>query len=89
MGKVLNGLKEQLKTDYKKDAEDCIKIYNKLKEIDGHVWGTDWGSLTKVKIAEKYPYERRHKPTQVGYIFLNGINTTTFCTNSSLNKDNK
>ncbi|MGK2864674.1 MAG: hypothetical protein ACSLE0_22280 [Chitinophagaceae bacterium] len=39
MGKLMIRLQKQLKTEYKKDAEDCIEIYNKLKEInDGHVW---------------------------------------------------
>lgn len=45
MGRVSDYLQEQLKSEdakLKKDAEDCIKIYEKLKEInDGSVWGND------------------------------------------------
>ena len=39
MGKLLDILEAQLKTDLSQDAKDCLIIYNKLKEIhNGHVW---------------------------------------------------
>lgn len=42
MGKLMNYLQKQLKSEgakLKKDAEDCIKIYEELKEMnDGKVW---------------------------------------------------
>lgn len=32
MGNVRDSLQKQLETEYRKEAEDCIKIYNKLKK---------------------------------------------------------
>lgn len=32
---VEKNLQKQLNTQFKKEAEDCIKIYNKLKELAG------------------------------------------------------
>mgnify|MGYP001174242167 CR=1 FL=1 len=76
MGKLSDRLEKQSKTEYKQDAEDCIKIYNKLKEqSDGHVWESEWTPLVTVEFIGKYPYTRRYKPTKIGYIFLKGINT--------------
>ena len=34
MSKTLKYLEKQLKTEHKQDAEDCLLIYNKLKEIN-------------------------------------------------------
>lgn len=74
MGKLLDRLNKQLKTDYKKDAENCLKIYNKLKEMDkGYVWSSKWNFLTDT-IFKGFPSdERRFKPNEIGYIFLKGI----------------
>ena len=74
MGKLLIRLEKQLKTEYKKDAEDCLKIYAKLKEMqNGHVWGSAWSPLVDT-IFKGYPSdERRFKPTAAGYIFLKGL----------------
>lgn len=71
----MNRLQRQLKTEYKQDAEDCIKIYNKLKDMhDGHVWESNWTPLVNTVFIGRYPaYERRFKPTAVGYVFLKGI----------------
>lgn len=50
MGKLMNYLQKQLQTELKKDAEDCLKIYDKLKELnDGSVWDTQWRILVDVK----------------------------------------
>ena len=74
MGKLLIRLENQLKTEYKQDAEDCIKIYNQLKEITGHVWESDWRPLVHTIFIKGFPSnERRFKPTSLGYIFLKGI----------------
>ena len=75
MGKLLDRLEKQLKTENKQDAEDCLKIYNKLKEMDnGRVWESKWTTLVSVKFVGTYPdNERRFKPTSIGYIFLKGI----------------
>lgn len=76
MGKLYDRLQKQLKSEeYKKDAEDCLKIYDKLKEMnDGKVWESSWNPLTTVKFVGTYPNsERIYKPSQEGYVFLKGI----------------
>lgn len=73
MGKLRDRLEKQLETEYKKDAEDCIKIYNHLKESTGHVWDSEWNPLV-TPIFEGFPSDkRRYKPTSIGYIFLKGL----------------
>ena len=74
MGKLYDRLQNQLNTEYKQDAEDCLKIYHKLKESqDGHVWGSTWNPLVTT-IFEGFPSDkRRFKPTAIGYVFLKGI----------------
>lgn len=76
MGKLYDRLQKQLKSEeYKKDAEDCLKIYDKLKEMsDGRVWESDWNKLTKVTFEGTYPNSVRiYKPSLMGYTFLKGI----------------
>lgn len=76
MGKLYDRLQKQLKSEeYKKDAEDCLKIYEKLKEMNnGKVWESSWNPLTTVKFVVTYPNsERIYKPSQEGYVFLKGI----------------
>lgn len=74
MGKLLDRLEKQLKTEYKQDAEDCLKIYNKLKEIsNGHVWESNWNPLVST-IFKGFPSdERRFEPTTIGKVFLKGL----------------
>lgn len=75
MGKLYDNLQKQLKSEeYKKDAEDCLKIYEKLKEMNnGSVWESSWNLLVKCEFIGSYPYFRAYKPTQEGYVFLKGI----------------
>lgn len=75
MGKLNYWLERQLKTEYKQDAEDCIKIRDKLRELnDGHVWTSQWSPLVDT-IYKGFPSdERRYKPTAMGHVFLKGIN---------------
>lgn len=76
MGKLYDRLQKQLKIEeYKQDAEDCLKIYEKLKEMNnGSVWDSSWNPLTTVKFVGTYPNsERIYKPSQEGYVFLKGI----------------
>lgn len=76
MGKLYDRLQKQLKSEeYKKDAEDCLKIYEKLKEMNnGKVWESSWNPLTTVKFVGTYTNsERIYKPSQEGYVFLKGI----------------
>ena len=74
MGKVYDSLQIQLKTEYRKDAEDCIKIWDMLIELNnGHVWGSEWRVLVSATF-EGFPSDnRRYNPTKIGYVFLNGI----------------
>lgn len=81
MSKVYDTLQSQLKTKYKKEAEDCIKIYNKLLEISkevygkSHVWQSDWTTLVTTKLVGTFPNVRKiHVPTAIGKVFLKGIN---------------
>ena len=75
MGKLYDRLQKQLKSEeYKKDAEDCLKIYEKLKEMNnGKVWESSWNPLTTVKFVGYPNSERIYKPSQEGYVFLKGI----------------
>lgn len=55
------------------DAEDCIKIYNKLKEIgEGKVWISCWNALTMPILDKSLPV-LGYQPNSVGEIFLKGI----------------
>ena len=70
----MDRLEKQLKTEYKEDAENCLKIYNHLKETTGSVWESNWKPLVST-IFKGFPSEeRRFKPTNIGYIFLKGLN---------------
>jgi hypothetical protein len=75
MGKLLDSLNRQLKSDYKEDAENCIKIYNHLKEKTDHIWESDWNPLVNTSFIGDYPNSKRiSKPTNIGNVFLNGLN---------------
>ena len=76
MGKLLDNLNKQLNSEYKKEAEDCLLIYNTIKEATGHVWQDDWNTLTKRWSIGIFPNSIRfYKPSELGKIFLNGIIT--------------
>jgi hypothetical protein len=70
MGKLMDNLKKQLKTEYKKEAQDCIKIYYFLKEVTGSVWESNWDSLTRMKWENN---ERVYSPNEIGKVLLTGI----------------
>lgn len=76
MGKLSNNLNKQLKLpEHKKDAEDCIKIYNWIKSTDpnGSVWESRWNPLVSTNWLgyNKVIY----KPTITGYTLLKGMNS--------------
>lgn len=77
MGKLMNYLQKQLKSEdakLKKDAEDCIKIYEKLKEMNnGSVWSSQWQQLATPKFKSFPSDDRTYSPTAIGYVFLKGI----------------
>ena len=76
MGKLMDRLQKQLKNpDTKKDAEDCIKIYNWIKDTDpeGRVWSSRWEPLVDIKFKGFPSDERTYKPNITGYTLLKGI----------------
>ena len=76
MGKLMNRLQKQLENpEHKKDAEDCIKIYNWIKETDkeGMVWSSRWTLLVDVTFKGFPSKERTFKPNITGYTLLKGI----------------
>ena len=75
MGKLLNSLNAQLKTEHKKSAEDCLKIYNYLKEINnGSVWASQWNSLVITNFEGSYPNSKRiSKLNNIGILTLKGL----------------
>jgi len=75
MGKLTDRLKSQCKNpDRKKDAEDCIRIYDWIKKTDkeGRVWSSRWAPLVDVIFKGN---ERTFKPTISGYTLLKGIDS--------------
>lgn len=70
MGKLLDRLNKQLETEYKKDAEDCLKIYNYLKGSTGHVWESTWRPLVYVTFPNG---KKTFKPTSIGYLLLKAL----------------
>ena len=77
MGKLMDELQAQSKNpNYKKNAEDCIKIYNWIKETDpdGRVWESRWNSLVNVKWKGEYPNNIPIYSLNItGYTLLKGI----------------
>lgn len=74
MGKLYDKLQKQLGTEFKKDAEDCLRIYEKLKEINnGSVWDTQWRQLVDTHFKGFPSDDRRYKPSKLGYELLKGI----------------
>ena len=75
MGKLYNELQKQLEmAEHRQDAEDCIFIYDNLKEIEGAVWNSTWRVLTKVETKGMYPNcIKIYKPSKIGKIFIRGI----------------
>ena len=75
MSKLYDALQDQLKTEHKKEAEDCIKIYNKLKEMSGgSLWSSDWNALVHTILIGTWPNVKSiFKPNAIGKIFLKGM----------------
>ena len=76
----MNRLEKQLTTEHKKDAEDCIKIYNWIKDTDkdGHVWGSRWTPLVDTTFPKAYPSDARtYKLNITGATLLKGIKSNS------------
>ena len=68
--KVRDLLEKQLETKYGDDAKECIAVYDKLKEMNGTVWQSQWACLTCIFMVDKKPY---YQLNQIGKYFLKGI----------------
>jgi hypothetical protein len=79
MGKLTDRLNKQLNTEHKQEAEDCIKIYDYLKDQDkdGCVWSSKWNSLTDVTFKGFPSDDRWYKPNNIGYLVLKAIDKDT------------
>lgn len=80
IGKLMDRLQKQLENpDTKKYAEDCIKIFNWLKDTDpeGRVQSSQFSPLVNVvRLEGNYPNSIPiYKPTIIGYTLLKGIKT--------------
>lgn len=75
MGKLMTRLKKQLTTEYKKDAEECIEIFNWIKSTDkdGNVWSSRWTPLVDVTFKGYPSNERRYNLNTTGKALLKGI----------------
>ena len=80
MGKLMERLQRQLLIpEHKKDAEECIEIYNWIKSTDkdGRVWGSRWSPLVDVTF-QGYPSDKRtYKLNLTGSTLLKGIKLET------------
>lgn len=76
MGKLLNSLNYQLKTEHKENAKECLEVYNYLKESTGHVWESQWNNLVSTDFIGNYPNTIKiSKLNSIGKIFLKGLKT--------------
>lgn len=76
MGKLRDRLEKQLETDHKKEAEDCIQLYNYLKEQNnGHVWQSQWSAITTVTFKGFPSDDRWYRPNDIGYAVLKGLSS--------------
>lgn len=76
MGKLMDRLQKQLQIpEHKKDAEDCIEIFNWIKDTDphGHVWQSRWDSLVNTTFQGFPNGKRTFKPNITGYAVLKSL----------------
>jgi hypothetical protein len=74
MGQLIDRLNKQLEEpEHRKDAEQCIEIYNWLKSIDGKVWSSKWEPLVEVRFKGFPSHERTYKLNVIGRTLLKGI----------------
>lgn len=67
-------LKRQLNDrERKHDAEECLQVFEALKEIYGTVWKSQWNSLINCSFIGNYPNKTRvYRLTLIGKYFLKG-----------------
>lgn len=76
MAKSFTALEKQLNTEFNKEAEDCIRIYEALRKInEGLVWSTQWNILVGAVFDQRYQ-TLIYRPSKIGNIFLKGLQAT-------------
>ena len=77
MGKLMKRLEKQLTMpEHKQNAEECIEIYNWIKNTDkdGCVWSSRWSPLVNVKWLGSYPNSTAiHSLNITGKTLLKGM----------------
>jgi len=74
MKKLIGELQEQLKTEYKKDAEDCLLVCDALKDtLSGNVKNESWDKFITTISKKSSTNDKRYKPTIMGYTVLDVI----------------
>jgi hypothetical protein len=75
MGKLMQDLNAQLKTEHRQDAERCIVIYEHLRDTnDGRVWSSQWSTLVSTYFEGAYSNSKCiFKPTGLGILLLQSI----------------
>lgn len=76
MGKLMDRLQKQLNDpEHRKDAEDCIKVYNWIKSTDpeGRVWSSRWEPLRDVKFKGWPSDEKIYSLNITGQMVLKGV----------------
>lgn len=63
MSKLYDALQDQLKTEHKKEAEDCIKIYNVLKAISREKYGV---GTKLIEVSEEEVKAAKEKYAKTG-----------------------
>lgn len=78
MGKLLDNLNKQLeRPEHRNDAEECLVVYNYLKDSTGHVWSSTWNELTTVSFSGGFANSvRTYKLSPVGHTYFQGVRTT-------------
>lgn len=92
MGKLTERLQKQLLIpEYKKDAEECIEIYNWIKSTDrdGRVWSSVWEPLVDVTFKGFPSDNRTYKLNITGRTLLKGVKLETKTNSRSLRNTNE
>jgi len=73
MGKLMNRLQQQLKTDKKEDAKECIAVYNHMVRHTGHLWSSEWEKLVIPKFKGFPSNDRTYSLSHIGKMYLKGM----------------
>lgn len=75
MTKIMSMLQEQHEIpEYRKETEDCIKIYNWIKEIDSKSYRSKFSIFIETKLIGEFPKIKiLYIPNKIGQTLLKGI----------------